>query len=210
MKLATYITFALSISLIESVSLCMLSSISSLTSNSTLKSHFSFRSIHYLQSLTAQDVHTKTGETKHREETFFLDDKLDCTVAEVHGLPETGHPDVPIQYQCTTDAGEDLFIDGDAIAVLGDEFESGHTRMSVPSRAVSINGRISLNRAGGAITISNDDHSHSSRKLTKTGTFSVLVIRVVSSDYEPEQDEAKMYDDVFADENNLVSANLHY
>ena len=35
-----YITFALSISLIESVSLCMLSSISSFTSNSTLISHF--------------------------------------------------------------------------------------------------------------------------------------------------------------------------
>jgi len=172
-------------------------------------SHLPFRSIHYLQRLTAQDVHTTTGETKHREETFFLDETLDCTVAEVHGMAEPGHPDIPMQYACTTDDGDALFIDGDAIAVLGDQFESGHTRMAVPSSAVSINGHISLDQGQGAITVSNDDHSHSRRKLTKIGTYKVLVIRVVSSTYDVTQSEAQMYDDVFADENNLVSANLY-
>jgi len=156
-------------------------------------------------------VNTSTSvETRREESVFTNDETLDCTVVEVHAFPEPGHPDIPIQYQCTTDDGDALFIDGDAIAVLGDEFESGHTRMSVPSGAVSINGRISLNLARGAITISNDDHIHSRRKLTRTGTYSVLVIRVVSSSYAPSQDEARMYNDVFADENNLVSANLHY
>lgn len=150
-------------------------------------------------------MQTTTGETKHREETFFLDETLDCTVAEVHGMPEPGRPDIPVQYVCSTDDGETLFIDGDAIAVLGDQFESGHTRMSVPSSAVSINGYISLDQAQGAIAVSNDDHSHSRRKLTRVGTYKVLVIRVVSSAYAPSQSEAQMYDDVFADTNNLVS-----
>jgi len=209
MKLATFITFALFISLIESVSLRILSSIASIASNST-RAH-SVMCVIYQQRLTAHHVHTTTGETKHREENIFLSDEtLDCTVAEVHGLPEPGHPDVPVQYQCATDDGDTLFIDGDAIAVLGDEFESGHTRMSVPSSAVSINGRINLNQAQGAITVSNDDDSHSRRKLTRIGTYSVLVIRVVSSTYDLDQTEADMYNDVFADENNLVSANLCY
>ena len=206
MKLVTFITFALSIGLIESVSLRILSSIAS---NST-RTH-SVVCVIYQQRLRAHRVHTTTGETKHREETMLLSDEtLNCTATEVHGYPEPGHPEIPVQYQCATDDGEALFIDGDAIAVLGDEFESGHTIMSVPSSAVSINGRINLNQAQGAITVSNDDHSHSRRKLTRIGTYKVLVIRVVSSDYAPSQSEAKMYDDVFADANNLVSANLYY
>ena len=156
----------------------------------------------YAESLTSV-------ETKHREENVFLNDEtLDCTVVEVHGFPEPDHPGTPPQYQCANDAGEALFIDGDVIAVLGDQFESGHTTMSVPSSAVSINGHISLDQAQGAITVSNDDHSHSRRKLTRIGTYKVLVIRVVSSDYDVSQSEAQMYDDVFADANNLVSANL--
>ena len=155
-------------------------------------------------------MHTTTGKTEHREDTIFLDETIDCTVVEVHGLPEPGLPEIPLQYQCTTVAGQALFIDGDAIAVLGDEFESGHTRMSVPSSAVSINGHISLDRAQGAITVSNDDHGHGRRKLTRIGTYSVLVIRVVSSSYAPSQSEAQMYDDVFNDENNLVSAHSYY
>ena len=43
------------------------------------------------------------------------------------------------------------------------------------------------------------------RKLTTTGNKSVLVVRVVSNNYWPYQDEAKMHDDVFVDDNNLVS-----
>jgi len=153
-------------------------------------------------------VHTTTGETIHREETFFLDETLDCTVTELHGMSEPGNPDIPPQYACYPDDGDALFIDGDAIAVLGDQFESGHTKMSIPSSAVSINGHISLNQAQGAINVSNDHHNHSRRKLTRIGTYKVLVIRVVSADYAPSQSEAQMYDDVFADANNLVSANL--
>ena len=209
MKLVTFITFALSIGLIESVSLRILSSIASIASNST-RTH-SVVCVIYQQRLRAHRVHTTTGETKHREETMLLSDEtLNCTATEVHGYPEPGHPEIPVQYQCATDDGEALFIDGDAIAVLGDEFESGHTIMSVPS-ILTINGYINLNQAQkGAITVSNDDHSRSRRKLTRIGTYKVLVIRVVSSDYDVSQSEAQMYDDVFDDANNLVSANLYY
>ena len=42
-------------------------------------------------------------------------------------------------------------------------------------------------------------------RLTRTGTQKVLVIRVVSNTHFPTQSEAKMYDDVFIDDNNLVS-----
>ena len=38
-----------------------------------------------------------------------------------------------------------------------------------------------------------------------TGNKRVLVVRVISDSYWPSQDEAKMYDDVFVDHNNLVS-----
>lgn len=42
-------------------------------------------------------------------------------------------------------------------------------------------------------------------KVAAIGNKKVLVIRVVSNDYEPAQSEAQLYDDVFGDENNMVS-----
>jgi hypothetical protein len=43
--------------------------------------------------------------------------------------------------------------------------------------------------------------------LTTTGTKRVLVVRVVNDvrNQKPRQSEARMYDDVFEDDNNLVS-----
>jgi hypothetical protein len=38
-----------------------------------------------------------------------------------------------------------------------------------------------------------------------TGNKRVLVVQVVSNNYAPSQSKAKMYDDVFVDDNNLVS-----
>jgi hypothetical protein len=47
------------------------------------------------------------------------------------------------------------------------------------------------------------DGGNGSRRLTQTGTKSVLVVRVESASHAPSQSEAQLYDDIFTDENNL-------
>ena len=89
--------------------------------------------------------------------------------------------------------------------MLGNGFVSGERRLALAPQAMSSDGQISLENAmiSGAVAISNSGDRR--RKLTRTGTQRVLVIRVVSNTHFPTQSEAKMYDDVFNDDNNLVS-----
>ena len=131
---------------------------------------------------------------------------VECIVSEVHGLAPPGSPQVPEQYACTTDEGNALFFDGDASALPGAGFVAGETRLAVAPQAISSNGHISVQQAmtPGAVAVSRLDNDRR-RKLTTTGNKRVLVVRVVSNNYAPSQSEAKMYDDVFVDDNNLVS-----
>ena len=131
---------------------------------------------------------------------------MECTVSEVHGIAPPGSPQVPEQYACTTDEGDALFFDGEPSALLRAGFVGGETRLALAPQVMSSNGNISVQQAmvPGAVEVSSigDDRR---RKLTTTGNKSVLVVRVVSNDYAPSQSEAMMHDDVFVDDNNLVS-----
>ena len=131
---------------------------------------------------------------------------VECTVSEVHGFAPPGSPQLPDQYACTTDEGDALFFDGEAPALLGAGFVAGETRVALAPHAMSSKGHISVKQAmaPGAVAVRNIFGGRT-RKLTTTGNKRVLVIRVVSDSYRPSQDEAKMSDDVFVDENNLVS-----
>ena len=131
---------------------------------------------------------------------------MECTVSEVHGFAPPGSPQVSEQYACTTDEGDALFFDGEASDLLGAGFVAGETRLALAPQAMSSDGNISVQQAmaPGAVAVSSiaDDRR---RKLTTSGNKSVLVVRVVSNAYAPSQNEAKMSDDVFVDDNNLVS-----
>ena len=131
---------------------------------------------------------------------------VECTVSEVHGLAPPGSPQLPAQYACTTDEGNALFFDGDASALLGAGFVTGETRLAVAPQAMSSGRNISVQRAmvPGAVAVSSLVNDRR-RKLTTIGNKSVLVVQVVSNDYAPSQSEAMMSDDVFVDDNNLVS-----
>ena len=130
---------------------------------------------------------------------------MECTVSEVHGIAPPGSPQVPAQYACTTDEGNALFFDGDASTLLGEGFVAGETTLAIAPQAMLSDGNISVQQAmaPGAVAVSRLVGGR--RKLTTTGNKSVLVVRVVSNSHWPSQDEAKMYDDVFVDHNNLVS-----
>ena len=139
---------------------------------------------------------------------FAASDSVDCTVAEVHGLAPPGYPDVPKQYTCEGDNGEMLFFDGDAAPLLGADFESGHTRLALTSAAMSTDGQISVQQAMSrhAAIISND-HNRENRRLNhRTGEKTVLVVRVVggANSATVAQNEAKLFNDIFSDENNLA------
>jgi len=123
-------------------------------------------------------------------------------------------PGTPIQvlnktYTCTTEDGNMFFFDGDSSDLFGVEgFVSGETRLSLAPSALSFDRTISVEQAiaDKAVVIRNQGGERR-RKLTTHGTKNVLVVRVVSEDYEPTQSEDDMYNDVFSDDNNLVS---HY
>ena len=130
---------------------------------------------------------------------------MECTVSEVHGIFPPGSPQVPAQYACTTDEGDALFFDGDVSALLGAGFVTGETTLALAPQAMSSDGHISVQQAmaPGAVAVSRRVGGR--RKLTTTGEKSVLVVLVISNDYAPSQNEAMMHDDVFVDDNNLVS-----
>ena len=112
------------------------------------------------------------------------------------------------QLSCTTDEGVDITFDGDANLILDrNDFESGITKLTIPSDSVSDHLHVELDSTTlGKIAVVTDPLSGGERRrLTREGEFSVLVIRVTDGTYAPSQDEAKMFNDVFGDENNLVS-----
>ena len=129
-------------------------------------------------------------------------------MSQVHGLTPPDAKEVPVQYACTTDDDDNiLFFDNDATALLGKGFVSGETRLALAPQAMSPDGMINVQQAmaPGAVAISNGVDDDRRRKLTTTGIKEVLVVRVVSAAYEPDQTEARMSNDVFYDDNNLVS-----
>ena len=132
---------------------------------------------------------------------------LDCTASEVHGMSVDGQP-LAHQLSCTTDKGVDITFDGDANLILDrNDFESGITKLTIPSDSVSDHLHVELDSTTlGKIAVVTDPLSGGERRrLTREGEFSVLVIRVTDGTYAPSQDEATMFNDVFGDENNLVS-----
>ena len=118
-----------------------------------------------------------------------------------------GIPQVPVQYACTTDEGDTFFFDGDVPQLFRAKSIVTRARIALPQGAITSDGTISVQKAmalGGA-TPRNIFTGKRKRNLTTTGHKTVLVIRVVSNDYAPSQSEAKMSNDIFDDENNLVS-----
>ena len=89
--------------------------------------------------------------------------------------------------------------------MLGEGFVPGEKTLAFSPQAMLSDGKIIVQQAmaPGAVAVRNIFGGR--RKLTTTGNKSVLVVRVVSNNYAPSQDEAKMHDDVFVDDNNLVS-----
>ena len=133
-------------------------------------------------------------------------DIVECDVSEVHGLTLPGSPLVPVQYACTTDEGDAFFFDGDVSNLLQSKSIASQTRIAFPQSTVGSNGKISAQKAmtlGAAPR--NMLTENRQRKLTTTGQKDVLVILVVSDDDAPTQSEATMFNDVFEDDNNLVS-----
>ena len=133
-------------------------------------------------------------------------------MSEVHGLPppDSDVKEVPVKFACTTDDDDNtLFFDSDATALLGNGFVSGVTRLALDPQVISPGGMINVQQAIalGAVAINSNgvENTNGRRKLTTFGTKKVLVVRVMSEDHEPSQSEAKMSNDVFYDENNLVS-----
>jgi len=132
---------------------------------------------------------------------------VECTVSLVDGLVPPGSPQVPDQYACTTDEGDAvLFFDGDASTLFGAGFVTGETRIALTPQAMSTDGKISVQQAMKAPGSSrNIFKGNRRRKLTTTGTKKVLVILVTNGVDKPSQSEQDMYNDVFRDDNNLVS-----
>jgi len=153
----------------------------------------------------------------------------ECTVSLVNGLVPPGSPRVPHQeYVCTTDEGDAIFFDGDPSTLLGAgfvtgetrialapqamstdgkiRFVTGETRIALASQAISTDGEISVQQAMKAPGSSRNIYKgNRRRKLTTTGTKKVLVILVTNGVDKPSQSEQDMYNDVFQDDNNLVS-----
>jgi hypothetical protein len=131
---------------------------------------------------------------------------LDCTASEVHGMPVDGQP-LAHQLACTTDEGVDITFDGDTNLILDrNDFESDITKSTIPSDSVSDHSHVELDSTTlGKIAVVSDPLSgRERRRLTREGEFSVLVIRVTDGTYAPSQNEAKMFYDVFGDENNFT------
>jgi len=132
---------------------------------------------------------------------------MECTVSLVDGLVPPGSPQVPDQYACTTDEGDAIFFDGDPSTLLGAGFVTGETRIALAPEAMSTDGKINVHQVvespGSSLNIFKGNRR---RKLTTTGTKKVLVILVTNGIEKPSQSEQDMYNDVFQDDNNLVSA----
>ena len=134
---------------------------------------------------------------------------LECVVSEIDGFfpPDDGHREETI-YGCTSDDDSTFFFNEDPLSLFGESFISGETILSVSLDAFTSDGLIDVEKASipGASSVTLMDDSSARRRLTKTGMKTVLVIRVESSDgsIAPSQSEAKMANDVFEDENNLV------
>eukprot|EP00979_Chaetoceros_neogracilis_P008098 scaffold1780_cov189-Chaetoceros_neogracile.AAC.1 len=76
--------------------------------------------------------------------TFIIPlDSVECTVSKVLGLTPPGAQEVPVQYECTTDDDDALFFDYDATPLLGNDFESGETRLTLAPQAMTSDGKIS-------------------------------------------------------------------
>jgi len=162
----------------------------------------------YLSNINGIIVKKLNGPT-HFNDLQRNPNKVECTASLVDGLVPPGSPQVPDQYACTTDEGDAIFFDGDASTLLGAGFVTGETKIALASQAMSTDGKISVQQAmsPGVMAISNsiDDRR---RKLTTTGTKKVLVILVTNGVHKPSQSEQDMYNDVFEDDNNLVSTVL--
>jgi len=132
---------------------------------------------------------------------------VECTVSLVDGLVPQGSPQVPDQYVCTTDEGDAIFFDGDPSTLLGAEFVTGETRIALAPQAMSTDGQISVHQQAAETPgySRNIFRGNRRRKLTTTGTRKVLVILVTNEVDKPSQSEQDMYNDVFQDDNNLVS-----
>ena len=149
----------------------------------------------------------KLNGPKHRNDLHRNFNNVECTVSLVDGIVPPGSPQVPDQYACTTDEGDAIFFDGDASTLLGAGFVTGETRVKLEPPLITIDGNISVEKAmKGPGSFRNIFKGNHRRKLTTRGTKSVLVILVTNGVHKPSQSEQDMHNDVFQDDNNLVSA----
>ncbi|GFH47515.1 hypothetical protein CTEN210_03990 [Chaetoceros tenuissimus] len=162
---------------------------------------------------TNLDALGKLRNSSKEQNSRQLDDEVtvECVVSEIHGLfpPEEGNREESI-YGCSSDVDDSTyFFNGDPTTLLGEKFISGDTLLSVSLNAFKSDGLIDIEQASipgsSAVTLLSENSTRR-RRLTQTGSYDVLVIRVESSDgsVTPNQSEAQMANDVFEDEHNLA------
>jgi hypothetical protein len=169
----------------------------------------------YILSLTvlSRAQSKKLRNSSKQQSSRQLDDEvtIECVVSEIDGLfpPEEGDREESI-YGCASDEDDSMyFFNDDPTILLGENFTSGETLLSVSLDAFTSEGLIDVEQASmqASTTVTLlDENSTRRRRLTSTGIKKVLVIRVESSNgsVSPFQSEAQMANDVFEDENNLA------
>ena len=122
---------------------------------------------------------------------------VECTLYSAHGFTPPDAEEVPDQYLCTDSDEYSIRMDN-AQAMMDDSFPSGHTKLRIPKDAISMDDTVEMNQF---IAV---EHGSERRQMTKTGTYSVLVVRVVDGSGNSVKSAAQLSDDVFNDDNNLV------
>ena len=130
-------------------------------------------------------------------QTRNLRPTVECTLYSTHGFTPPDAEEVPEQYLCTDSDEYSIRMDN-AQAMMDGSFPSGHKKLRIPKDAISMDDTVEMNQF---IAV---EHGSERRQLTKTGTYSVLVVRVVDGSGNSVKSAAQLYDDVFNDENNLV------
>jgi len=129
---------------------------------------------------------------------------MQCNVKRINGMVRPGQAAVPTQYICH-DTEQIYNLSGDVKSFFeGEDTKSGNIEINVPYSAIEPDGNIAItNNEVSPINVTNR------RKLygtSITGKRKVLVVRVSNDNIlreKVEQDEKKLYWDVFGDENNL-------
>lgn len=149
-------------------------------------------------------IHDAIGQKEVTSTTF------DCDVLELDAMTPPGEEELEDQFVCVTRSGNEVktyLFDDDLEKRFGSDIpEIGTYSMSIPWSAVR--GSI-VDTYHEGITVHVDKQKsrklQSSKPSPKFGEKRVLIVRVVGKDLKPTYWKSQLYDNFFADENNMVS-----